>query len=277
MAKYHPRASSARQALAGVCLGVLLTGKLTAQNAVAAEFAIQCNQAVAVDQDSIYTISNTRIEKCDKQSGEVVAAWQADKKIAAQKHFKHLNSGAVIEDKLYCAHSRFPVAVNDCSVEIFDLEGAALKHVETIPMPAKHGSLTWIDRRDDGTWWMCYAAYGKENNSKTKLIQYSYQDGKFIEQASYNFPAEVVGKWGSMSCSGGSWGPDGLLYTTGHDHAQAHVLDVDTKGKLNYLRTEKNMGFYGQGIAWDRFAKTPALWGIVKNRKVSATQLAARN
>jgi hypothetical protein len=63
----------------------------------------------------------------------------------------------------------------------------------------------------------------------------------------------------------------------GDDHAQAHVLDVDTKGKLNYLRTEKNMGFYGQGIAWDRFAKTPALWGIVKNRKVSATQLAARN
>ena len=273
----YPRASSARQVLASVCLGVLLASKLTAQNTVITELAIKANQGVAVDEGYIYAISNTSIEKCDKQSGEVVAAWQADKKIAAEKHFKHLNSGAVIVGKLYCAHSRFPVAINDCSVEIFDIKGETLKHVETIPMPAKHGSLTWIDRRDDGTWWMCYAVYGKKNNSKTKLIQYSYQDGKFIEQASYNFPAEVVSKWGSASCSGGSWGPDALLYTTGHDHTQAHVLHVDAEGKLNYRKTEKNTGFYGQGIAWDRFAKTPVLWGIVKNRKVSATQLAARN
>lgn len=273
----YPRASSARQVLASVCLGVLFASKLTAQNTVITELAIKANQGVAVDESYIYAISNTSIEKCDKQSGEVVAAWQADKKIAAEKHFKHLNSGAVIEGKLYCAHSRFPVAINDCSVEIFDIKGETLKHVETIPLPSKHGSLTWIDRRDDGTWWMCYAVYGKKNNSKTKLIQYSYQDGKFIEQASYNFPAEVVGKWGSASCSGGSWGPDALLYTTGHDHAQAHVLHVDAEGKLNYRKTEKNTGFYGQGIAWDRFAKTPALWGIVKKRKVTATQLAARN
>ena len=255
--------------------GFFHAGNLVAENMVVRQFAIKANQGAAVDRDYLYAISNTRIEKCDKQSGKVVAAWQANRKLAAQKHFKHLNSGMVFEGRLYCAHSRFPVAPNDCSVEIFNLEGETLKHVETIPMPAKHGSLTWIDRREDGTWWMCYAVYGKKNNSETRLIQYSYEDGKFIEQAGYSFPAEVVSKWGSMSCSGGSWGPDGLLYTTGHDHAQAHVLHVDAKGRLNYLRTEKNMGFYGQGIAWDRFAKVPMLWGIVKNKIVGSTKLDA--
>ena len=238
-------------------------------------FPHRVTQGVAVDGKYFYAISNTRIEKCDKQNGKLVAAWQADRQLDTQKHFKHLNSGAVIEGKLYCAHSRYPLAPNDCSVEVFDVRGEKLEHVETIRMPSQHGSLTWIDRHDDGTWWMCYAVYGKENNSKTKLIRYGYQDGTFTQQTSYSFPAEVVGKWGSMSCSGGSWGPDGLLYTTGHDHSEAYVLEVDANGGLNYLRTEKNMGFYGQGIAWDRSAEVPMLWGIVKQQKVCATELAA--
>ena len=224
-----------------------------------------------------FTLSATLALK--SVTSKAVKWWQhgrRDKKVAAQKHFKHLNSGMVFEGRLYCAHSRFPIAKNDCSVEIFDVAGEGVKHVETMTMPAKYGSLTWIDRRDDGTWWMCYAVYGKKNNSETRLIQYGYE-GWQVHRAGqlYSFPAEVVAKWGSMSCSGGSWGPDGLLYTTGHDHAQAHVLHVDAKGRLNYLRTEKNMGFYGQGIAWDRFAKVPMLWGIVKNKIVGSTKLDA--
>ncbi|MGB2403621.1 MAG: hypothetical protein ACPIA7_09455 [Akkermansiaceae bacterium] len=252
--------------------GFFHAGNLVAENMVIRQFAIKANQGAAVDRDYLYAISNTRIEKCDKQSGKLVAAWQANRKLVEQKHFKHLNSGMVFEGRLYCAHSRFPIAKNDCSVEIFDVAGEGVKHVETVLMPAKYGSLTWIDRRGDGTWWMCYAHYGK-HNSKTRLIQYRYQDGKFTEQASYSFPAQVVANWGSMSCSGGSWGPDGKLYTTGHDHSEAYMLHVDAKGRLNYLRTEKNMGFYGQGIAWDRSTEAPMLWGIVKNRNVSATKL----
>jgi hypothetical protein len=181
----------------------------------------------------------------------------------------------VIGNKLYAAHSRFPIAPNDSSVEIFELTSDSLKHMRTIPMPAGHGSLTWIDRHKDGSWWMSYAVYGKTKNKQTKLIKYRYEDGQFSELKTYSFPNEVVAKWGSMSCSGGSWGPDGLLYTTGHDHAEAYVLDIDAEGGLKYLRTEKDMGFYGQGIAWDRFAKAAVLWGIVKNKKVCATRVAA--
>ena len=238
-------------------------------------FPIKVTQGVAVDGGFFYAISNTRIDKCDKQTGEVVATWAADKRLAAQKHFKHLNSGVVIGNKLYAAHSRFPIAPNDSSVEIFELTSDSLKHMRTIPMPAGHGSLTWIDRHKDGSWWMSYAVYGKTKNKQTKLIKYRYEDGQFSELKTYSFPNEVVARWGSMSCSGGSWGPDSLLYTTGHDHAEAYVLDIDAEGGLKYLRTEKDMGFYGQGIAWDRFAKAAVLWGIVKNKKVCATRVAA--
>ena len=58
-------------------------------------FPIKVTQGVAVDGGFFYAISNTRIDKCDKQTGEVVATWAADKRLAAQEHFKHLNSGAV--------------------------------------------------------------------------------------------------------------------------------------------------------------------------------------
>ncbi len=235
-------------------------------------FPHKVTQGVAVDGTYFYAISNTRIEKCDKETGKVLVAWQADRELDTQKHFKHLNSGVVIGDKLYCAHSRYPLAPNDCSVEVFDVMGEKLEHLETIRMPSQHGSLTWIDRSGEGAWWMCYAHYGK-NNSKTTLFRYRYQDGKLTEQASYSFPAEVVANWGLMSCSGGSWGPDGKLYTTGHDHSEAYVLEPGPGGKLKHVRTVKNMGFYGQGIAWDRAAQEPVLWGIVKNRHVSSTKI----
>jgi hypothetical protein len=241
-----------------------------AGNTVLKKFMINASQGVAVDAEYLFAISNTEIRKHDKETGAEIAAWKADPKMKAFKHFRHMNSGTVIEGKLYCAHSRFPVAPNDCTVEIWDVEGEKLDHVETIPMPATHGSLTWIDRSGDGSWWMCYAVYGAGKNKDTKLIRYQYGGGKFIEKASYSFPQEVVANWGAMSCSGGSWGSDGKLYTTGHDLAEAYVLEI-RNDKLEYVRTEKDVGFFGQAIAWDRFSEVPALWGIVKNKEVSVT------
>jgi hypothetical protein len=239
-------------------------------NVVLKKFPIKASQGVAVDAKYLYAISNTEIRKHDKETGAEIAAWKADAKQDGFKHFRHMNSGTVIEGKLYCAHSRFPVAPNDCTVEIWDVEGEKIEHVETVAMPATHGSLTWIDRSGGGSWWMCYAVYGAGKNKDTKLIRYQYQGRKFIERASYSFPNEVVAKWGAMSCSGGSWGPDGMLYITGHDLAEAYVLKIDGD-KLEYVRTEKNVGFFGQAIAWDRSSEVPALWGIVKNKEVSLT------
>jgi hypothetical protein len=38
-----------------------------------------------------------------------------------------------------------------------------------------------------------------------------------------------------------------------------------------YVRTEKDVGFFGQAIAWDRSSKEPVLWGIDRNKDVCLT------
>ena len=240
-------------------------------NMVLKRLTITTRQGVAVDEKYCYAISNTIIIKCDKETGKVIATWQANRKDEAYRHFFHLNSGTVVDGRLYCAHSRYGVDPNDCTVEIWNIENEGLEHEETIRMPRKHGSLTWIDRHSDGSWWMCYAVYGKRRNRNTKLVKYRCRDKEFIEVESWSFPQEVVAHWGNMSCSGGSWGPDGYLYTTGHDHSEAYVLEVDNANRLRYVRTEKDVGFFGQGIAWDRFSEEPVLWGISRGKDIALT------
>ena len=235
------------------------------------------NQGVAVDATYFYAISNTRIAKCDKETSKVIATWQADRKNDAYSHFKHMNSGTVVDGRLYCAHSRYGVDPNDNSIEIWNVEGERLDHERTIRLPKKYGSLTWIDRDRDDAWWMCYAVYGKTKNKATTLVKYQYRDGTFVEVSSWRFPDEVTRHWGAMSCSGGSWGPDGYLYTTGHDHKEAYVLKVDADNRLRYVRTETGVGFFGQAIAWDRSATDPILWGIEKNKSISLTLIPEKN
>lgn len=246
------------------------------ENSLLKTFPVKASQGVAVDGKYFYAISNTMITKHDKETGLQIAVWEANTKDAELTHFQHMNSGTVIDGKLYCAHSRFPIAPNDNSVEVFKVNGKTLKHEATIPMPSEHGSLTWIDKRNDDTWWMCFAVYGKSENRKTKLVKYRHENGKFIEQKSWFFPEEVVAKWGVMSCSGGSWGADGFLYVTGHDNAEVYVLEMDAPAVLRHERTEQVSGIIGQAIAWDRSMDRPILWGIVKNKHVSLTLLPAK-
>ena len=245
-------------------------------NAVVRRIPVKAAQGVAVDKKYFYAISNTKIVKCERKSVKVIATWKADIKDEPYKHFKHMNSGTVIDGKLYCAHSRYSVDPNDCTVEIWDVKNEKLNHIETIHMPRKHGSLTWIDIDADGAWWMCYAVYGKNKNKSTKLVKYEYVDNEFKEVDNWFFPAEVISKWGEMSCSGGSWGPDGYLYTTGHDDAVVHLLKFGKTGTLQYVRTEKNVGLWGQAFAWDRTSKRPIIWGIDKSKHISLTLISAK-
>jgi hypothetical protein len=246
------------------------------KNEVIIKIPTEANQGVAVDKNYYYAISNIRITKHEKATGKLVAAWEADLNNPAFNHFKHMNSGTVIDGKLYVAHSRYSVDPNDNSIEIFNVKNELLEHKKTIRMPRKYGSLTWIDKRLDGSWWMCFAVYGEGVNKNTRLVKYDYQNTKFVEEKSWFFPMQAIANWGDMSCSGGSWGADGLLYTTGHDHAKAFVLTFDESDNLKYQRTENNVGFYGQAIAWDRFSEQPMLWGIVKRKFITATLISGK-
>jgi hypothetical protein len=49
-------------------------------------------------------------------------------------------------------------------------------------------------------------------------------------------------------------------------------LDVDDFGP-GYVRTEKGLGFYGQGIAWDRSLEDALLWGTDRSRGISVTRI----
>ena len=245
----------------------------SAENKVIKRIPSKANQGVAVDENYYYAISNTKITKHNKITNELVATWQADTNNQIFAHFKHMNSGTVIDGELFVAHSRYNIDPNDNTIEIFNIKNKLLMHEESIPMPRKHGSLTWIDKHPNGSWWICYAVYGEGVNKNTKLVKYQYKNKKFIEDCSWTFPDEAIKNWGDMSCSGGSWGADGYLYTSGHDHEKAFVLKIDEAGKLKYLRTENNVGFYGQAIAWDRFSKEPTLWGIVKREFITVAQI----
>ncbi len=271
--------------LLAVALFLIAAGSAEAQverasesgNRVIKRIPVQATQGVAVDENYFYAISNTRIVKCDKETGKEIAKWQADRNIKTQQHFRHLNSGTVVDGQLFCAHSRYWIDPNDNTVEIWNVVGKALTYEKNITMPREHGSLVWIDRRHDGSWWMCYAVYGLKKNKETKLVKYEClgngNEKKFVEIETWVFPETVVNNWGVMSCSGGSWGPDGLLYTTGHEHAKTYVLEIDKANRLSYVKTEEDVGFSGQAIAWDRSSAKPILWGIIKNKEVSITEI----
>lgn len=263
-----------------ICLGLSLLVHslcLAEEKAAAQTFPVKANQGVAVDAKHFYAISNTKITQHEKETGNQIAVWEADRKRDSQKHFTHMNSATVIDGKLYAAHSRFPVAPNENTVEIFSIGEKSLTHETTISMTGDHGSLTWIDQRGDSTWWMCYAVYGKNENRKTRLVKYRFEDRTFTELQNWLFPEETVAKWETMSCSGGSWGTDGLLYVTGHDSAEVHVLQIDANQVLRHLRTQPVPGISGQATAWDRSSEKPTLWGIVKNKHVSLNMFPPAN
>jgi len=210
--------------------------------------APEARQGVAVDKDCVYAIGTRKINKYNRKTGNLVAKWKASKK----DKIIHLNSGVAVKGKLYAAHSNFPRIPMDSSIEIWDAK--TLKHIDSIPLGKGYGSSTWIDRYD-GAWWICYGHYAGHGGyfdkgpEWTTLVKY---DDKFNELGRWTFPKEVVERFSPYSISGGSWGPDGLLYASGHDRPELYVLRVlPTESVLQLVRTIK-VESGGQGIAWDR-------------------------
>jgi hypothetical protein len=71
-----------------------------------------------------------------------------------------------------------------------------------------------------------------------------------------------------LSNSGGSWGPDGRLWLTGHDLDEAYVMEPPKAGaELRWIATVKLPGVEGQGISWDLTSRRPTLWAIKRSTK----------
>ena len=222
----------------------------------------EANQAVGVDAEHFYAIDNQSIGKYDKKTGKLVKRWQGPK----EGPILHLDSAMVMEGRIYCAHSNYPEWPMTSSLEIFD--AATLEHVGSHSFGIQYGSLTWVDWHD-GHWWMGFANYDKPfgpNKSKygdkrnTVIVKLTRE---FQPLEMWTLPKVLLDKFEDMSNSGGSWGPDGELYLTGHDPAELYRVRFPKAGSIIELAEIIPMNIRGQGVAWDRSDKG-VIYGIVR-------------
>lgn len=175
----------------------------------------------------------------------------------------HLNGGLIQDGQLVLAHSNFPQLPMASSLEYFD--PASVRPVKSVSLGIRHGSLTWAEKKD-GFWWACFAHYndqgtGPGTDNRSTMVGKFDENWQLLE--SWLFPPQVVASWGKSSCSGGSWGDDGLLYTTGHDASELYVLRLPKMGVTLEYVTMIKVPFEGQSWAWDRTDRR-VIYGIIR-------------
>lgn len=228
-----------------------------------ADFPVpEAKQAVAVDGDHFYAVGDREIAKYTKE-GEPVA------KAESPPGLIHLDSAVVVDGRIYCAHSNYDLVPMTSSIEIWDAK--SLKHVASHSFGILLGSLTWLDRHG-GSWWATFANYdrpGRRPDGSSTDVPYGGKrnttlvelDADWRVVASWIFPEALLARFGEMSNSGGSWGPDGKLYLTGHDAAELYKVRIPKAGSVVELEEIVPAPIRGQGIAWDR-SRPGVLYGI---------------
>lgn len=218
--------------------------------------AAEANQGVAADARWVYAIDNSRIARYDKASGRRIAEWNGD-----PARFPHVNSCTVRRRELVCAASNYPAMPMRSEVLWFDAKSLRLTRTEPLPFP--DGSLTWLDWHD-GHWWAGYANYdGKggapgRDHRQTLVVRYTRT---FTPIATYAFPDSVLARLAPRSTSGGAWGPDGLLYVTGHDRPELYAMRAPRTGTvLAHVATIRTVTG-GQAIGWEVGTRR-RLWSI---------------
>jgi hypothetical protein len=234
----------------------------TAFEQIAELTVLEANQGVGVDDRYFYAVDNQAIAQYDKATGKLVKQWQGQK----EGPIVHLDGAMVMDGKLYAAHSNYPGWPMTSSVEIFDAD--TLEHVGTHDFGVRWGSLTWVDWHDDH-WWMTFANYDQEigpgrtpYGGKASTVVIEMTEG-FEPVRSWTLPKEVLDRFEDMSNSGGSWGPDGFLYLSGHDPAEVYKMALPEAGSVLKLVEIVPLNIRGQGIAWDR-TQPGVIYGIIR-------------
>jgi hypothetical protein len=224
---------------------------------------------VAADAEHFYAIDDRRIGKYAKRGGERVAGWAASQDGA----IVHLNSGVVLDGRLYCAHSNYPGVPMRSSIEIFDAD--TLAHLASKDLGLLPGSATWVDRREND-FFVGLGNYTGRGGAPGRGPEHSAVarfDAGWRPLGSLRFPDAVVRRFGTRSNSGGAFGPGGLLFATGHDAPELYLLRVPASGAELELAGILPAAASGQGIAWDP-AEPDLLWTIRRDaREVVASRL----
>lgn len=230
--------------------------------------APNARQGVAVDGRHFYPVNNFSLSKRDKTSGELVAEWAG---VAEGDPLTHMDSLMELDGRLYASHSNYPISPMTSSVEVWDAD--TMQHVATHSFGINRGSLTWLDYYD-GQWWGAFANYDKIQKGETEPYGHTNNtqvvrfNDDFVVAEAWTIPMEILDRMRPMSNSGGSWGNDGFLYLTGHDHGELYVMQIPEAGsELVWFATVKVPVMEGQGIAWDRSTNDRTLWGIYKKER----------
>lgn len=225
----------------------------------------EANQGVGVDGRHFYAVDDTVIAKYTKDGAFVARADYASIGII------HLDSAAVIDGKIYCSHSNYRYFPMTSSVEVFDAD--TLEHLGSHSIGIRLGSLTWLDKHD-GFWWGTFANYDRTgrlpDGTNVDLpygVKYNSTLVKFDRNwqvlEGWTFPVELLEKFEQMSNSGGSWGPDGSLYLTGHDPAEVYKVRFPRAGSILQVEETIPANIRGQGVAWDR-SRPGMFYGIIR-------------
>ena len=218
--------------------------------------AEEARQGAASDGTYVYAIDNDRIGKYRIADGRRVAQWQGERRL-----YPHMNSCTLVGTELVCAASNYPAVPQTSAVEIFDT--TTMQHVRSVSLGFGPGSLTALDWHD-GAWWAAYANYDNKGGEPGRDHHYTMMvqmDRNFRPLRSWAFPAAVLARMAPYSCSGMSWGEDGLIYATGHDRPEVYVLRLPEAGSVLELATTLGIATPGQAIDWD--PKSPRrLWSI---------------
>lgn len=224
--------------------------------------APEARQGVAVDDKYFYVVSNFALGKYRRSDGVRVASWECPE----GDPLTHMNDGFLYDGKLYASHSNYPGVPSTGSVEVFDAE--TLEHIDSHSFGHGYGSFTWLDRKD-GFWYACFVYYGNraaepgKDPSWSQLIKF---DNHWRRLAAWVFPSELVEEFQDYACSGGSFGPDGRIYGTGHDNTELYVLELPEAGSVLKWVDTIQIPAEGQALGWD--PNDPwVLWSILKAKR----------
>lgn len=211
--------------------------------------AAEAHQGVAVDGDHFYAITNREIGKYRKSDGVRVGGWKGP----ADGPVQHLNSGIVVGDRLYVAHSNFPQQPAESSLEIWGTH--SMEPVERHVFANAPGSLTWIvpyggGPSGDKGWLACFAHYRSHGDPADSRVVHFNEAWQTV--GSWSFPSALIQRFAGSSSSGGAIGPEGRLFVTGHDAKELYILEVpdSPEGEFRWVDTLA-ISAEGQAFAWD--------------------------
>lgn len=253
--------------LAAVLLALVAPADAETRLNQVAELSIpEADQGVGVDAEHFYAVDDRTIAKYTK-GGELVDKWEGP----ADGPIIHLDSATVIAGRIYAAHSNYRFFPMTSSIEVWDAR--TMQHIGSHSIGIRLGSLTWLDKHD-GHWWGAFANYdrtGRLPDGTNTNIPYGGKinttvvkfDRHWQVLQGWIFPVALLDRFENMSNSGGSWGPDGSLYLTGHDPAEVYKIRFPAAGSILEVEEIIPANIRGQGIAWDR-SSPGVLYGIIR-------------